>query len=128
MKKTSLLSLGVFLGTVSISQNPSAQITRWKNDAKAAYTIIHDDYGMSGVDGIWQYGDTIAANRGIKFGFGAIANECQSNRIVRGRTLYNHAKQVMMDEHGHELINHSYDHGCAVGRAGWDPCNGQLGW
>ena len=43
MKKTSLLSLGVFLGTVSISQNPSAQITRWKNDAKAAYTIIHDD-------------------------------------------------------------------------------------
>ena len=128
MKKNYLLLLGVFSSAISFAQNPSAQITRWKNDAKAAYTIIHDDYGMSGVDGIWQYGDTIAANRGIKFGFGAIANECESNRIVRGKTLYNHAKQVMMDEHGHELINHSFDHGCAVGRAGWDPCTGQLGW
>lgn len=128
MKKTSLLSLSVLMGFGLSAQNPTAQITRWKNDAKAAYTIIHDDYGMSGVDGIWQYGDTIAANRGIKFGFGAIASHCETNRIVRGKTLYNHAKEVMMDQHGHELINHSFDHGCAVGRAGWDPCNAQLGW
>ena len=51
------------------AQSPTGYIADWKGDANAAYTIIHDDYGDPGVDGIWQYADTICSNRGIKFTF-----------------------------------------------------------
>lgn len=57
------------------AQNPSSTIASWKNDAKGAYSIIHDDYGDVGVDGIWQYADTMCYNRSLKFTFGAISSQ-----------------------------------------------------
>lgn len=111
----------------SIAQNPSGYIADWKNDAQGAYTIIHDDYGAAVVDGIWQYADTITYNRGVKFTFGAIASECEAFRSVGGySTPYGYAKNVMMAQHGHEIISHSHTHQCAVFR-GWDPCDASVG-
>lgn len=106
------------------AQSPTAKITDWKNNAKGAYTIIHDDYGDTGVDGIWKYADTICSNRNVKFTFGAIASSCEVNRTVNSYgSPYAYAKNVMIEQHGHEIISHSHTHTCAVGNAGWDPCN-----
>ena len=102
------------------AQNPTGYIATWKGDVDAAYTIIHDDYGAAVVDGIWQYADTIASNRGIKFVIGAIAQSCEENRTINGYSnAYGYAKNVMLAQHGHEIISHSHDHDCAVGNAGW---------
>lgn len=117
------LPVFIFLITFSFSlfaQNPTGYIATWKGDVDAAYTIIHDDYGAAVVDGIWQYADTIAANRGIKFVIGAIAQSCEENRAINGYSnAYGYAKNVMLAQHGHEIISHSHDHDCAVGNAGW---------
>lgn len=104
-----------------------SEITDWKNDALGAYSIIHDDYGNSSVDGIWKYADTIAYNRGLKFTFGAITADCEIARDIEGYTNpYEYAKNVMMDQHDHEIINHSHHHNCAVAR-GWGDC-ATTGW
>ncbi len=135
MKKTkTFLFRGISLFTFVISsinsmaQSPTGYIADWKNDADGAYSIIHDDYGDVGVDGIWQYADTIAYNRGIKFTFGAIAERCEAFRSVNGySTPYGYAKSVMIEQHGHEIISHSHTHDCAVG-ASWSPCDITPNW
>ena len=114
------------------AQTPAANIATWKNDADGAYSIVHDDYGLAGADGIWQYADTIAYNRGIKFVFGVYTQLCETRTIQPNgyASLYSFAKNVMMSEHSHELANHSYTHACAAER-GWSPCTfgpGQSGW
>lgn len=112
---------------ITQAQSPSGYVADWKNDAQGAYTIIHDDYGDPGVDGIWQYADTIAYNRGVKFTFGAIAGSCENNRNINGYSNpYGYAQNVMMAQHNHEIISHSHTHQCAVG-AGWNPCDGSGG-
>ena len=109
------------------AQNPSSTIASWKNDAKGAYSIIHDDYGDVGVDGIWQYADTMCYNRSLKFTFGAISSQCEATRNINGYiSPYDYAKTVMIGQHHHEIINHSHTHTCAVNR-GWSPCELQ-GW
>ncbi|MFT6717529.1 MAG: hypothetical protein ACJA0Q_002186 [Saprospiraceae bacterium] len=122
--------LTLFCVSVSIllnAQSVPSSIANWKNNAKGAYSIIHDDYGNIGVDGIWQYADTIASNRGLKFTFGAISADCEVSRVVNGESSpYAYAKNVMMAQHNHEIINHSHTHNCAVAR-GWSPCD-VTGW
>ena len=114
------------------AQNPTGYIATWKGDANAAYSIVHDDYGLEGADGIWQYGDTIAYNRGIKFVFGVYTDLCES-RFVQPNgysNLYDYAKNVMIAQHGHEIANHSSTHACAAEK-GWEPCTfgfGESGW
>lgn len=131
MKTNYLKSFGavLFMCASVQAQNPTTSIANWKNNANGAYTIIHDDYGDTGVDGIWQYADTIAFNRGLRFTFGAIANSCEQPRNVNGYSSpYDYALQVMINQHGHEIMNHSHTHDCAVGNAGWTPCDMQVGW
>ncbi len=119
--------LFVFI-TTAYGYSQSVSIATWKNDKKAAYSIIHDDYGDVVVDGIWQYADTIAANRDIKFTIGAISSSCEASRNINGYAdPYDYARNVMMDQHGHEIIAHSHTHSCAVGGATWSPCN-STGW
>ncbi len=108
-------------------QTVPSEITEWKNDALGAYSIIHDDYGNSSVDGIWQYADTIAYNRDLKFTFGAITADCEIPRSIEGyANPYEYAKEVMINQHHHEIINHSHHHNCAVAR-GWGDC-AMTGW
>jgi len=93
--------------TIFAQTTPSASIATWKNDAAGTYNIIHDDFGDAGVDGIQNYADTIFANRGLKFTFGAITSSCEQ------RTgMYDIAKKMIA--RGHEIINHSHTHSCAV--------------
>jgi peptidoglycan/xylan/chitin deacetylase (PgdA/CDA1 family) len=120
--KTGLLIIVfVLAGTISLSAQ-SASITTWKNDAQAAYSIVHDDYGLAGADGIWQYADSIAFNRGIQFVFGAYTGLCETRTIKPNdySNLYDFAKQVMMEAHGHEIATHSYFHTSAV-KLEWTP-------
>ena len=128
MKKLSLLSGLILAISASLSaQNVPVKLSNWKNGAKGAYSIIHDDYGNGGVDGIWQYADTIASNRNLKFTFGAISGDCENFRNINGQpSPYAYAKNVMIPLHGHEIINHTHTHNCAVNR-GWSPCDG-TGW
>lgn len=124
-----ITTLVAFLATLTAFAQPvPAATANWKNNAKGAYSIIHDDYGNAGVDGIWQYADTIAFNRGLKFTFGAISSDCEVARSMGGswQTPYTYAKDVMMALHNHEIINHTHTHTCAVNR-GWGDCNG-TGW
>lgn len=112
MRKNSLL-LGLLLtaSTSLFAQSPSTSITTWKNDAKGCYNIIHDDYGDWSTPGIQNYADSMHFNRGLKFTFGAITLSCEQNTGV-----YAIAK-TMIKNHGHEIINHSHTHSCAVGNS-----------
>ena len=126
MKTTLTLKL-CLLSLIGFCQIVPSSIATWKNNADGAYSIIHDDYGDSGVDGIWQYADTIAFNRGLKFTFGAITSSCESNRDINGYSNpYEYAKEVMIEQHYHEIINHSHHHNCAL-NSGWSPCD-FTGW
>lgn len=118
----------ILLFSTTKAQSPSGVITDWKNNAQGAYSIIHDDYGDTGVDGIWKYADTICSNRGISFTFGAISGACETSRNINGYdSPYDYATNVMIAQHGHEIISHSHTHSCAVGNAGWSPCDAAPG-
>lgn len=124
MKKILSPIITLLTSAVLFGQQLDVSISSWKNNASGAYTLIHDDYGSTVVDGIWQYADTIASNRGIKFTAGAITSHCETLRDVNGYgDAYEYAKEVMIAEHGHEMINHTHTHDCAIG-VGWSPCNG----
>jgi hypothetical protein len=86
------------------SQTPTASFAPWKGNNKAAYVIIHDDYGDVTTPGIVQYADNEAFTRGIKLTFGAITSVCEP-------VDWTNAKNMMA--HGHECINHSHNHYCA---------------
>jgi peptidoglycan/xylan/chitin deacetylase (PgdA/CDA1 family) len=88
---------------------PTAHFATWKDNRTAAYTIVHDDFGDVTTAGITQYADTAAHQRGIKFVFGAITSSCDSQDWVDSKRLITH---------GHEIINHSHSHRCAV-NTGW---------
>ncbi len=108
--------------TYSAKAQPAVKICTWKNGASGCYNIIHDDFGSSEVPGIANYADTMWYNRGLKFTFGAITSECE----VRGS--YVKAKQ-MIEQHGHEIINHSHTHSCPLfsSNCGSGP-NTNYGW
>lgn len=87
----------------SYSQSPSASIATWKDNFTGAYSVIHDDFGSPSVNGIENYADTIAFNRGVKFTFGAITSACTAQDWANALTLMSH---------GHEIMNHSHNHYC----------------
>ncbi|MEY4936595.1 MAG: hypothetical protein RIS64_2954 [Bacteroidota bacterium] len=103
---TTLFSLSTWVS----AQTPTASFATWKDNKKAAYTIVHDDYGDVTTPGIGKYADTIAFNRGIRINFGAITS-------VTDALGWSDAKRLIT--HGHEIINHSHSHRCALGGASW---------
>ena len=99
-----LVAFILFLTFSNLSaQSPNASITTWKDDRKSAYTIIHDDWGNT--PGVYQYAFPIANQRGIKFSFGAITSICDDTEWAQARAMI---------AQGHECINHSHNHDCAV--------------
>ena len=104
--------VALMVGTLAMSnplssQTPSASFATWKDNKKAAYSIIHDDYSNY-VPGIVNHADPIATARGIKLCFGAITNFCDDAQWVDARKMIGH---------GHECVNHSHNHRCG-GTAG----------
>jgi hypothetical protein len=84
---------------------PKVYLATYKNDAKGAYTLIHDDFGGDWAQGIEQYADTIAYNRGIPFCFALITGQCNGND-------WKNANQMIA--HGHQVVNHSMYHKCGI--------------
>jgi peptidoglycan/xylan/chitin deacetylase (PgdA/CDA1 family) len=82
--------------TVSIEK-----VAAWKGDAKAAYSIIHDDYPLT--ENFRRHYPELN-KRGLYAGFGAIVEPIDGNQDI-----YIPKMQQMVDE-GHEIINHSYSH------------------
>jgi peptidoglycan/xylan/chitin deacetylase (PgdA/CDA1 family) len=115
-KSTFLLWLVAFscLSLTSLNSQ-TASFANWKDNKKAAYTIVHDDFGDY-VTGIYDYAYPIATARGIRFSFGAITGNCGATEWTKARTMI---------ANGHECINHSHSHRC--GGAASD-CTGVLSY
>jgi len=77
------------------------KVATWKGDAKAAYSIIHDDYPYT--DGLHKHYLELN-NRGLRAGFGVIVGA-----VEEGNKHYYDKMRQMVSE-GHEIINHSYSH------------------
>ena len=104
-----LISLHLYCSHTEII---SVEVLKWKNGAQAAYTIIHDDLCNPEISGIYRYADTIAYNRGIRFGAAAIAKLCYD----KGEPMWDIMKRMV--DHGHEIVSHSWAHGASVD-LGW---------
>ncbi len=107
-----LFSFFILLNSDYLSAQ-TASITPWRNDAKAVYSIVHDDYSNY-VLGIFQNAYPIATQRGIKLSFGAITSACGPTEWANART--------MIAQGGHECINHSHNHKCGECSSGNPNC------
>jgi hypothetical protein len=110
-----LLVIAITIALVKFINPAVASITvdKWYGGAKGAYTIIHDDLGLEDCYGIIENADSIAFNRGVKFGTGVVVGELNDSILGRVKTLV---------QHGHEIFPHSWKHGSAVD-LGWTPQN-----
>lgn len=104
MKKITLLIL--VLGLKSYGQDiHSLSLSAWKNGAKGAYSIIHDDFGMEPAKGIGQHVDSVATSMNISVSFAVVTSHCDA---------MDWKKANEMIAHGHEILNHSHNHFCGL--------------
>jgi hypothetical protein len=78
------------------------RIATWRDDAKGAYAMIHDDMCGPGLEGIQDLAVPALAARGLRAGLGPFVDACEENNrwdVVR------EAESL-----GMEIINHSYSH------------------
>lgn len=92
-----VMPIGTDLGELSVES-----IAVWKGDAKGAYTIIHDDLCDWSLNSLFTIAEPELTKRGLRSAFGAIVKVCEE------RTLWRQLQ--LMRDHGHEIINHSWDH------------------
>ncbi|HTJ44709.1 MAG TPA: polysaccharide deacetylase family protein [Kofleriaceae bacterium] len=78
------------------------KIATWRDDAKAAYSIIHDDLCDDTVQGVITNAVPALDSYGIGVGMGAIAGECEDSDRW--------SELVDLEAHGHEIVNHSWSH------------------
>jgi peptidoglycan/xylan/chitin deacetylase (PgdA/CDA1 family) len=88
--------------SLTFLHSQTASFSTWKDNKKAAYTIVHDDYSDF-VTGIYDHAYPIATARGIKFSFGAVTVFCGATEWTKARTMM---------AAGHECINHTHNHKC----------------
>ena len=109
------MAIGVLIGMAeaqaAFTTPPTATIAHWRNNANAAYSIVHDDacdafkgpsppaHGTYGLFDHWQE----AAQRGLTIGIGAIGSEC----LYPPETLTFLKSTVAAH---YELVSHSYFH------------------
>ncbi len=77
-------------------------IAVWHDDAKAAYSFIHDDMCDSSVVGIWHYAVPQLVARGLHAGIGVIAESCAEDD--------GWSKVAAEEMMGMEIVNHSSTH------------------
>jgi hypothetical protein len=92
-----VMPVGTDLGALTVES-----IAVWRGGAKGAYTIIHDDICDYSIDSLFDIAEPELTKRGLNSAFGAIVERCQQ------RNLW--PKLELMRDHGHEIINHSWDH------------------
>jgi peptidoglycan/xylan/chitin deacetylase (PgdA/CDA1 family) len=89
--------IGTDLGALTVDE-----VATWKDNTKGAYTIIHDDACDYTLDSLFNVADPELTQRGLRAAFGAIVERCQERNTW--------AKLEIVRQHGHEIINHSWDH------------------
>ncbi len=90
-------AIGTSLGALEVEG-----VAVWRGDAKGAYTIIHDDICDYSIDSLFTVADPELTQRGLRSGFGAIVQRCEERKLW--------AKLELLRQHGHEIINHTWDH------------------
>jgi peptidoglycan/xylan/chitin deacetylase (PgdA/CDA1 family) len=93
----SSLCRAVPLGPVRLTR-----IAVWRDDARAAYSIVHDDLCDDGVEGIYRLALPALRRRGLRVGLAAIVRACEEKG--RWREVAEASAQ------GHEIASHSYSH------------------
>jgi hypothetical protein len=78
------------------------QIARWRDDATAAYAIVHDDLCGPELRGIDQIAVPALEARGLTATLGAIVRVCEEYK------LWNMVGAL--ERRGHEIGNHSFSH------------------
>ncbi|HEY5920929.1 MAG TPA: polysaccharide deacetylase family protein [Kofleriaceae bacterium] len=78
------------------------KIGTWADDAKGAYSLIHDDMCGAQLHGIQDNAVPALDEAGIKAGLAPIAGECEDNA----------AWDIVVDaeKRGHEIVSHSFTH------------------
>lgn len=84
--------------------------TQWKDDATAAYSMMHDDLCGWITDGQIDFAAPALKERGLVSSFGMITGHC-------GDKHWTAAKQFIAD--GHEIFSHTRSHTDAMSRT-WD--------
>jgi peptidoglycan/xylan/chitin deacetylase (PgdA/CDA1 family) len=79
-----------------------ARIATWRGDARAAYSIIHDDLGSAEADGILEHAGRELEARGLTAAAAAIAAECEK------RALWGKLEHWIAA--GNEVASHSLSH------------------
>ncbi len=77
------------------------EIATWKYGALGVYTTIHDDWGSTSINGVYEHLDTINSNRGLQTSSCAIAGSCDDYFTTKGKEFI---------RHGHEIHSHSVTH------------------
>jgi peptidoglycan/xylan/chitin deacetylase (PgdA/CDA1 family) len=78
------------------------KIAPWRDDARAAYAIVHDDLCGPELRGIDRIAAPALEARGLTATMGAIASACDEYQ------LWGMVSQL--ERRGHEIANHSFDH------------------
>jgi hypothetical protein len=78
------------------------KIATWADDAKAAYSFVHDDYCGAQLHGIQENALPALAQAGVRAGIGAIAGECEDNSAWDLLAL--------AESTGNEIVSHSHTH------------------
>ncbi len=102
-----MLFMNMYLFAGSLGRT-TVEIARWRGNTTAAYSIIHDDACGAGNYGIHMNADTIAYNRGLVIGAGAIVKSCVELAAGADKQIWE--KLERMIQHGHEMISHSWQH------------------
>lgn len=86
------------------AQEISVDICKWKGNAHAAFTLIHDDFGDDTYTPEILHAGTLAYERGLKISSAAVVE-----RIVSaGEERWNDMNSFIAQ--GHEILNHSWNH------------------
>jgi Polysaccharide deacetylase len=78
------------------------KIATWRDDAKAAYAMIHDDVCGENIRGVDKYAIPVLAMRNVTAGLGPFVQVCAT------QNLWGMIKDA--EANGNEIINHSYTH------------------
>ncbi|HTF96308.1 MAG TPA: cellulase family glycosylhydrolase [Cellvibrio sp.] len=84
----------------------TASVTNFKGGAKAAYSMVLDDYCGSWTSGIDDYAIPTLMERGLRAGLGALASECEKNNFQ--------ARLKTVAQQGFEIVNHTWTHPALV--------------
>jgi peptidoglycan/xylan/chitin deacetylase (PgdA/CDA1 family) len=98
-------------------------VAKWRGNATAAYSIIHDDVCDDSALGVFSSAQPLLKAHGLTAGFGVIVGECDKTASDdtgdvdpnTGKAKWDEVKSLQAD--GNDIFSHSWDHPCIDGFA-----------